>query len=426
MLYAIINVYMKKQERKILKYINRGLAVFLCAAFTLPLFSCVQKPPTVQNGVIVTPSVILPYSVETNEYAEGVIFDMLERYFQKTVTSNLPEASIQTLKTQAKNIQKITADTLLTEEQYLECIRFLEENSERYVDALARVEKGTSEEEDFDVLKHAYTNLASKMGSGILGAILYELCLYRYDYEYEKAMERFEKYGYAYLKADAEAFAADKATLQEEVGEENFISVMQMACFLSDLFFGGAFEAGQVASFSDHEILALLQEPSFDSVTVSSEGWELLLEYFASFAPTESYAGKLFVKASENGDFAHLSMQMGEMLKLLSAVQDNLTVEQASLLRQNEREKVLSSVFAGFGDAEWSLFETLTATELKKADYETIAGEVYGEAFEAYRKAVTVSSLSELKATAGTDGFSKALEGYLAGISPAFSYGLTL
>ena len=79
---------MKKHERKIFKYIKKGLALLCCAA-TFSLFSCVQKPPAVQNGIIVTPSVIPPYSAQTNAYAEEVTFNLLKGYFQKTVTSKL-------------------------------------------------------------------------------------------------------------------------------------------------------------------------------------------------------------------------------------------------------------------------------------------------------------------------------------------------
>ena len=379
-----------------------------------------------QKGVVVTPVISQQYAVETEAYAQDVLYELLTKYFQKTVIKTLPETVMQTLREQANNIQKITADTGLTETQYLQCMQFLETNIEEYTDALARLEQGNSTEGDFETLKYAYTHLLSKIGSDALGEIVYSLCVYRYDYAYETCMERYEEYGYTYLKIEAETFAQDKKTLQEEVGQENFISVMQMVCLLSDLFVGRAFEEGQLASFTDHEILALLQEPSFSSVTISEAGWELLLKYLQIMVPSQSYFGKLFAKACENGDVVLLSTKMDSVLTLLSAVQKHLTVEQAALFKQNKTGQALSSIVASFGEVEWMLFDEIATLELKNEDYEAIAESFYGESYKNYSSTVKISSLDDLKNAAGTDGFLEVLKGYVAGISPAISYGVRL
>ena len=398
----------------------------LCVFVTFPLFGCVERAPTVQNGLVVTPSIREPYSTETEEYAQEVLYDLLAQYFRKTVMQILPETIMQKLRAQAVNIQKITADASLPEAQYVQCMQFLESHVDEYTDALSRLEKGERVEGDFETLKQAYTNLVSKMGADALGATIYALCIYRYDYEYETCMERYEKYGYAYLKADAEALAQDKKILQEEVGQDNFASVMQMGCLLSNLFFGGAFEEGRLASFTDHEILALLQEPSFSSIKISEKGWELLLSYLQITLPSESYFGKLFLKACENGDIYVFSMQMENFLKLLSSIQKELTIEQTVYLKENKTKKVISSIFASFGAEEWGLFEEITTLDLHKADYEEIAESLYGEGYQNYRDKVNTSSLDDLKNMAGTDDFLEGFKGYVAKISPAIAYGFTV
>lgn len=417
---------MKKCRVRIVKGIKQGICALLCACFTLPLFGCEKKPPVVQTGVVVTPTLSQPYSLQTEEYAQRVIYRVLKRFFQKTVMENLPDATIEKLRTQAENIQKITANAPISEGNYLSCMQVLESNAESYTDALARVEKGETLEGDIQIFKQAYAELASKMGAETLGAVTYRLCLYRYDYEYETSMQRYEKYGYTYLKVEAEAFAKEKAILQEEVGERNFTSVMQTLCLFSDLFVGGAFEQGQLASFSDQEILALLQAPNLSSIQMNESGWELLLSYLNAFFASTSYEGKLFAKAVENGDCKVLAAQMDNVFKFLSAVQENLTVEQAAWIRQKERELVVSSIFGGLSESEWALFEQITSMQLKKEEYQTIAEKVYGEAFEVYVSSLTNVSLDEVKAVAGTENFFQILKNYLAGICPAISYRFTL
>ena len=97
---------MEKYLKQIYKYITRGLAIVLCVFVTFPLFGCVERAPTVQNGLVVTPSIREPYSTETEEYAQEVLYDLLAQYFRKTVMQILPETIMQKLRAQAVNIQK--------------------------------------------------------------------------------------------------------------------------------------------------------------------------------------------------------------------------------------------------------------------------------------------------------------------------------
>ena len=201
---------------------------------------------------------------------------------------------------------------------------------------------------------------------------------------------------------------------------------MQMTSFISEVFFGEAFENGQVTDFSDQEILLMLKQPDFLSITISEEGWNLLLSYPNEMLPSDAYVGALYSKANENGDIKGLSAQMDNVLKLFSAIQKACTVEEVASLRINEYKRAISSIFAKFSNEEWSLFESITSIEIKKEDYVQIAKAFYGEQFDVYSSNVQTVSLEELKNAAGSAEFFEKLTGYVAAICPAFSYGVTL
>lgn len=402
------------------------LAVVLCAVSIFSFASCVKRPPTVQEGILIIPQGSQAYSKQTEEYAQNVIYEILEGFFQKTVISSLPQATINKLKTESKKLQELTSKAGLSETQYKNVMLFLEENTESYVGALARLYEKKSEASDYQLLKGAYTELASKIGAELLGEIFYELAVYRCEYIYDEKMSDYKNHGYGYSKQDAEKAEREKRTLQEEIGKENFVSVIQMGCFLSELVFGGAFEGGQTESFSDLEILLILKQPSFNSITVKEDGWPLLFEYMAEIFPAELYATKLYEKFIENGDAKRFAAQMQNVVVLFTNIQNKLTIEQAAFLRKNEKNKAISSLFANFEEEEWALFERITSVALTKDDYLTVAREFYGDSFDAYCSNLKIPSLAELKNAVGRDDFSEKLLEYIAGISPAFSYGVTL
>ena len=137
-----------------------------------------------------------------------------------------------------------------------------------------------------------------------------------------------------------------------------------------------------------------------------------------------AYIEELLYEANFNGDGERFSAVIDELIVLLSSVKDSLTAGDVKMLREGDRRGAISNIFSRFGDEEFAVIEKAALAIEKKASYDKVATKIYGESYTAYKKAGKTSTLTELRAAVGTDGFYDTLEGYIFGISPAFSYGM--
>lgn len=269
-----------------------------------------------------------------------------------------------------------------------------------------------------------FSSLLGKLGAAAgfenTGALAYRLLLYAYDQSYDLAWERYATYGYGYLKTQAEEIAAEKAQWESEVGEDNFILAVQTLCALGSL--SGKLDGGIGSLLSDSELLLLIKAQTCTDLTLSDGGWALLLNLIARYAES-SYPAALISCAVESGDLAALCGEMNDVFALLRLIQSNMTAEQAQLLRQGQTQAFITAVFAAFGAEEWALFAHITGVTLE-GGYEEAAAARFGQDFTNYADSVTVYSLAALQQAAGQENFIQILEGYLAGLSPALSYGL--
>jgi hypothetical protein len=86
----------------------------------------------------------------------------------------------------------------------------------------------------------------------------------------------------------------------------------------------------------------------------------------------------------------------------------------------------MQSVFQRFEDADWLQLSRMASLQIQKEKYDTLAVETYGEAYLQYKENLTTYTLAQLRAAVNSDNFYNVLRGYIAGISPAFSYGMTI
>lgn len=397
------------------------LCLILALFFVLPLASCVNGGggTTTNKGGISIDDDKEPYSKETEAYATEVILGLLEYYVQKRGADAFFNEEKRT--EVAKKLQEITAKELIAEEKYLSFISLLDNSGKAIVDEMLALDSlGT------DNTKKLYLEISEELGSDYIGTILYNIALWSYDYKYDKAMADYEEYGYSYKLEDAQRARDDQKVLSDEVGKERFIAVINSAISIPEILFEGALDSEKMDSFSNEEILDLIERIELDSLNMSDSAWTLMLSYFvpSSNSTSAPYIDQIFYTMQKEGDLSELASIMNDYISLIQFAQDNLDSEDVDLLREGKRKELLQRAFAKFGDAEWTKFEKVTSISVESSTYELVAKRKFGNDFTVYAGAIEPITITELRDSVGAEGFLEYLERYIAGISPAFSYGI--
>lgn len=399
------------------KAFNRFLSAVLLVSSLFLLFSCGGEE-IVKNGIDISDESPV-FSEETEAKAKAVLYSILEGGYIAGGVPSVPPKKAEELRALTEDIWKITTEHGISESQYNKIILEAEKNKESFVELF------TNESPGVEVFRSVYHSLTSGGGADYAGRTLYNLLLFGMDYKYERQMERYDKYGYLYLLEEAEEIKRQKTLLESEIGTSNFSLAVRISVMGAELFLGGAFDGTAAESFSDREVLVILQRVDIKSLDISQEGYNFLLSLCVGDAPGEEsgLADRILYAAKENADLDRVASVLDDFLELLAAVQSALTDTDANLLKNSEYSRLASSVFGKFSDDEWAAFERILALELSYGYYESLFLENYGEDFENYCNTVEkVNSLSELRSSINDNDFIEKLEGYIAGISPALSY----
>lgn len=419
----------KTTNNKKTKY--RIVALVLLVSVVFTLFSCAPKEPDYKKGITITDEV-KPYSEATNKRAGEVIFDLLSELLKTNLLPSISTATQSELKDISEDIRKLTVENPISEKQYNELLDVLENKRDLAIatlsSAFGKGDGGISIPET----RELYLAIAEHTGASYVGALLYRLTLYSYELLYNRFMSLYEKYstdekheGTAQvILMQAEDYRERRDSLLSGVGEENFALATRLSFMMADVFFGGGFEEFNIQSFSDSEILLFLKQVKFSSLTVKAEGWRLLISYFvpSRAESTKSAVSSMLYKADANGDLSDIADVFSDVVALLAFIQDNLDDADVAMMRKGDKESILSAAFSKFGETEWERIDRISKAELEKAEYYAVCEDFYGDDFKAYAESAEPVSLPELRSSVGSDGFTQKLEGYVAGISPAFSY----
>ncbi len=364
------------------------------------------------SGIVISQE--QPYSKETEEYAETVIFSVLKNVAGVEPNDKLTEK----LKGIAKDVQEIMAKTPIHDTLYRAMLERLEADG---ADVIKEVQaKGA---EGFVKTKSMYLELSSMLGASYVGGILYDLSLYYCQYQHDQNIANYEKYGYSYMKLDAEQYKWERQTLEEGIGKVNFTTLIKSGLAFADLFLGSGLQSEQVASFTDAEILTFIKGIELSSLSLTEEGWQLVFSR-AAVSDGQAYSiGLLNLMKEHNLAEGAKALECG--VKLLSNSINRWTEAEAELLRSRDVSGLLQRSFESFEDADWDLFKSMTNLNLKDESYDALAIETYGEGYLHYKENLTVYNLEELKKAVGQEHFNNVLKGYVAGISPAISYGMS-
>lgn len=392
----------------------RALSLILVLSLLLSFFGC-------EGGGEYTDEIIFtddaPPSPQIGERAEGVFFALLEYYYKTTTVPNLPESTVSEIRKISHDLRLEVEKTPMSDMTYRAVLDLLESEGSGAIDELVARDRG---EGDIDGVRSFYVELLSLLGANGFGSIAYDVSLYFLSYQYEKNMRNYEKYGYAYLLADAERLSGEHRILSENIGKESFGVFLSSSFALAEIFGSGG-PAGADA-FSDGELLLFIQNVDL-SLSLDDESWELLLSRFSGLF-ADGISAEMLELMNDNGDISSVSAAMNDLLSLLSFVQGGLVSEDMLLVREGEIEALICRIFERFGDGQWQLFSDLTSVGLTTSDYERLLEKKYGSDYLDHAESVKPVSLDELRSLVGNEKFYESLKDYIGGISPAFSYGM--
>lgn len=405
------------------KFMHVILIFALCIILPTQLLACHHSKPTVQTGIEVLPkpTISQTYSDDARAFALNATTNLLTEIY-RLKTPSLSQKMKDEINAHSTAVEKIFASQNLSESAFISIFENIEENCSQYANAFSSLSSKENSPTTKDTLKRAISFFSSTIGIEQFASITFDVCLYCYDFSYQESMDRYDKYGFAYLLEDAEQALSDKNTLQNEISKSNFIPATKLMLFISQLFAGGAFDSPLIESFSTAEILVLIKAPNFSSLNVSASGWQLLFRLFSALFPLSSSQSSIFSMAEKNGDLLKFSQKANLVIELITTVQNNLNEQSVSILLGADAYQFTAHCFSCFDDETWSLFESATDLELNNEDYNAQMQSLYGNAYADYLNNLPSVSLQDLK-TAQEQDFGSLLINYFAGICPAFFYG---
>ena len=420
--YDILNVYVyRREELLFMKRIAlRSLCLIMMIILTLGNFcACFGAQSTVKDGITVEPGAPLAVSDAAKSRGSAVIEKLLLDYYEE----NKAVPTDGELAEQTDRLLSLSLEIQIGDKKYLDFIDFLEECGGELISALSNPDGDTPE-----TLINAYLGISSLVSSEYSGGLLFGLALFAYDEKYSEYFTKYEATGKANYKVLADGIAAQKEIFVSSVDKSDFSALCELIFFVRGLFVSGALDSGAVGMLLDAEILLILERLDFSELDIEPAGYALLLNYYSDALIKKdetTYFDELLYELNYSGDGARVSERMGELIALLSSVKEALTAEDVGLFRTGELGAALSSVFSRFGDEEYELFERLGSSFEKKSAYDKVANSFFGDDYTEYKSTKAPKTLSELRLSVGTDEFYNTLEGYVFGISPAFSYGMS-
>ena len=416
---------MKKRGLEI-KRITRTACILLLLCCSLLLSGCGEEEPELTHGITVEDDTEKPYSSETAARAEAAILDLLELWYRKSSPLPIiPESAKAEITAHATQIRLTTEEARLTEKKYLSLIELIEREGESIINKIYAYKESCDGLPSSSSIGALYYDLFGTIGAEDAARLVYRLAVYMYDYRYNKSMSRYEQYGYPHLLEDAQRLQNERTALAEDVGEENFATVIRGGIMFSELFFGGALDGEGLLAFTDKELLLFIRHVRLAELTVGSEGWRVLLAYISPMLTSEQYTDylhNLLRVASECGDLDRLAEHMPNAVRLVSHIQHSMTEQDVAYIRSGNSHALLSSVLSTLNESDWALLTELSSTFAGGNLYDEVAEQRFGSEYTGYAESITPITAHELRNAINGDGIEEAMEKYVASISPAFSY----
>ena len=227
--------------------------------------------------------------------------------------------------------------------------------------AVSYLQEGESLSE-INMARDFYNACMSVLGSRRGGVVLFEsAALYALEMR-DRALERYDMYGYAWYLADAEQYTAHYTALTEKIGETHFSAVLGACFFASSLIRGTLWaETDEGLTLTDAEICLLWQRQAahlkeeLPPAEVCSVTLEILFDWFCRDASVpEDLSDPEIAYYSALRECPDHAIRAGECLPLFVGLYEKavsfLTPADVSLLRcgsSDEREQVICRILTG-------------------------------------------------------------------------------
>lgn len=402
---------------------NRAVAMLLALMLSLSLFSCGgETADSGRDGIYISDE--QPYSAEAVAYAEQTFYSLLQHYTRASGVQTIPEATLARLGAVAAELVAISAESPITESVYIAVMDKLRESGEAVIDEYyAYSQNGTGE---LARTRELYLSLVSLLNADTVSRMAYRFLLYGYDYRYGEEIGKSEKYPeYKEMyEARAEAIDAERRALVMGIGEGEFSSALLQALALSELISGGVLDSDEMSGFTDGEILIFIKSLELSATDIDDEGWCLILDKILPGAAGENYGTAQLFKMRENRDFEKISAVMNDLSAIIAAVSERVTAEDIALLRADKTEQLLRNTLKRFTDDDLARLARVFSVDINKEDYHSVALSFYGAEYAEYAENIQPITQEELRASLDGETFYESLERYIAGLSPALSYGM--
>jgi hypothetical protein len=398
---------------------KRAAALFLVLALMLSFVGCDERGEGGRDGIYISEET--PYSETAMAYAEETFFSVLLHYAKKSGLQTIPPKTQMRLRETAKEIAMITAEKPVQESIYLSAMDEIRLRGASVIDELSAFSLGES---TLDETRTLYLSLTRILNPSLVMEIMYRLLVFRYDYLYEDAKAKYEQYGYAQHKQLAQTLLKEKTAFTDEIGADEFCAVLSQALVFADLFAADALSREEMAAFTDAEILLFLKSTELAATEIGDGGWCLILEKILPESGGESFTSLILAAMRKNGDYKNIAPKLNDVTALIAAAHERLTNEEIAFLRAGENEAALQAVMKKFTESDFVRLAKISETALNKDEYHALALSFYGADYASYAAQIQPIDLQTLRASLEDATFYESLERYIAGISPAFSYGM--
>lgn len=414
---------------KTVKTIKKSLIAVILLCTFLCSVACADTPPIVKEGITVEESsseVRDTYSGEVRSFSKGVIFNYVYTFAKKSVSQNLPQNTVYELKSHADAVEELfCAESPLSEDDYEDLFIKLESMMDGVVSAVLALDGGEIGTNEKLALKRLFNVVTSAFGGDCAGSILYGITEYVFSFKIDRAMKRYEEYGFEYLLKEANELKEKRGILEVGIGKQNFIGVTKMAYFVGSLLFGGVLNSNFTKVFKAEELALLIKKPDFTFINITNDGWALLLGLVQDFVPN-NYFSELLSLFEQNGDLNSFALQMQNVVSLIISAQNAVCASGVESLISGNINGFITSIFSKFGEAEWQKLASFTSLDLDGEEYDNIMLTHFGVEYETYKNSIVKISTSDLKQALSRDSeeFINMLIGFFRGICPAFFYGV--
>ena len=351
---------------------NRIIALMLAAVMLFTFASCnknkEEEIPDKDRDLIVEEEEVTYTAENIEEAAEriaAVTAEVVKEYYHKTLTKE----EVDDVKSSFKNkIYPFLTDIPVYCDELFELI----ECAEEYV---AEVSKSGDYNAEF--LLGLYTRFSGVLDGERLGALVYELQMFRLDRKLAQKQEKYDKYGYSYLLEDVENYKALIARA-EGLGRAKYSEAFSVLMYMiSSVAQTADKESGDIGiTVGDVIVILEKQAQKYSALDISEAEWIIVGEMSEEFIPARTSTtlqGKLLWSLDDEDFFVGASSLMPDYIAFYVAVTWDIDEANVELIESGEELSYAVCSELLLNEAELRAFLAKVAQKLPAAGEDSTA-----------------------------------------------------